>query len=245
MAEEQQLKIFYRISEAGYNKVKPDYINNENCLANFVKHFDAEDITVVADNVSEETLAMIYKYVPKGNVQAVTIANGAGTFNYTFQQALKLPDETIVYFVENDYLHRKDAKKVLLEAFNSNVSFVTLYDHPDKYIDPSKGGNKLSEGGGESTRVYRSDTCHWKITNSTTMTFAGRVKSLKEDRDIINFFTSGRHPESGEFTGHPYDFSMWLTIRERNHILISPIPSYSTHGETVWLAPFINWEDEL
>ena len=68
MAEDQRVKVFYRISEAGYNKVKPDYINNENCLANFVKHFDVEDITVVADNVSQETLEMIYKYIPKENV---------------------------------------------------------------------------------------------------------------------------------------------------------------------------------
>jgi hypothetical protein len=28
------MKIIYRISDAGYNKMKPDYINNEACLAN-------------------------------------------------------------------------------------------------------------------------------------------------------------------------------------------------------------------
>lgn len=26
------MKIIYRISDAGYNKIKPGYINNENCL---------------------------------------------------------------------------------------------------------------------------------------------------------------------------------------------------------------------
>jgi hypothetical protein len=49
------LKIYYRISEAGYNKIKPPYINNENCLRNFVKHFDPSSITVIADNIGEET----------------------------------------------------------------------------------------------------------------------------------------------------------------------------------------------
>ena len=28
------MRIIYRISDAGYNKVKPDYIDNEKCLAN-------------------------------------------------------------------------------------------------------------------------------------------------------------------------------------------------------------------
>jgi len=26
------MKIIYRISDSGYNKIKPDYINNENCF---------------------------------------------------------------------------------------------------------------------------------------------------------------------------------------------------------------------
>ena len=29
------MKIIYRISDAGYNKIKPDYIDNEKCLQNF------------------------------------------------------------------------------------------------------------------------------------------------------------------------------------------------------------------
>ena len=33
------MKIIYRISDAGYNKVKPDYITNENCLKNALLMF--------------------------------------------------------------------------------------------------------------------------------------------------------------------------------------------------------------
>ena len=29
------MRVIYRISDAGYNKIKPDYITNENCLKNF------------------------------------------------------------------------------------------------------------------------------------------------------------------------------------------------------------------
>ena len=49
------MKIIYRISDAGYNKVKPLYINNENCLKNAVKTFGNSEFLIIADNVSDET----------------------------------------------------------------------------------------------------------------------------------------------------------------------------------------------
>jgi len=239
------LKIYYRISEAGYNKVKPSFINNENCLRNFVKHFDPNIITVIADNVGEETFAMISKYVPVENIQKHSVGNGAGTFNLALDQALKLEDETTVYFVENDYLHRAGARKVLEEIFLAGVSYVTLYDHPDKYVLAEHGGNKLCKDGPEITRVLVSQHTHWKVTNSTTMTFAAKVKTLKADEDLLRKYTNGIHPENGKVTGHPYDFSMFLELNARKRILISPIPGYSTHGETYLMSPLINWQNEV
>ena len=53
------MKIIYRISDAGYNKVKPDYITNENCLKNFVSVFGNQNLEIIADNCSKETLQMI------------------------------------------------------------------------------------------------------------------------------------------------------------------------------------------
>ena len=49
------MKIIYRISDAGYNKVKPLYINNENCLNNAIKTFGNSEFLIIADNVSDET----------------------------------------------------------------------------------------------------------------------------------------------------------------------------------------------
>ena len=46
------MRIIYRISDVGYSKVKPDYINNENCLANASKEFDDSIWSVIADNIS-------------------------------------------------------------------------------------------------------------------------------------------------------------------------------------------------
>ena len=228
------MKIIYRISDSGYNKVKPDYITNEVCLANAVKVFDDCEWSIIADNVSKETSDMIEKYKSKDHILYVNKGNGAATFNIALDEALKMSDSDTVYFLENDYLHKPKSKEILEEGFNLGASFVSLYDHPDKYLDPSKGGNPYCEGGAEDTRVYLSDNCHWKITNSTTMTFAAKVSTLKKYEDTLRNFTKDTHPN---------DFQMFLHLREQGGLLLTPLPGYATHGETAWLSPLINWED--
>lgn len=228
------MQIIYRISDAGYNKVKPDYITNEKCLKNFVGIFGWENLHIIADNVSEETNLMMLKYVPQSCIEYVEVGHGAGTFNLALDYALMHPEDEIIYFVENDYLHTQDAKEVLKDGFKLGASYVSLYDHPDKYLSPERGGNPYCNGGAEDTRVYLTKTSHWKITNSTTMTFAAKVATLQEDDKVLREFTSGTHPN---------DFQMFLKLRELNKLLITPIPGRSTHGETAWLSPLINWQE--
>lgn len=228
------MRIYYRTSDAGYNKVKPAYINNESCLQNFCNAFYVylNDIRVIADNVSDETFNMIKKYIDPSNVEKVSVGHGAGTFNLALDRALKLDDSEVVYFVENDYLHKQRSDNILLEGFSLGASFVSLYDHPDKYIDPVHGGNPYCGGGAEDTRVYLTNSCHWKLTNSTTMTFAAKVSTLKRTEQTLRKWTSGTHPD---------DFRMFLELRELGESLITPLPGYSTHGETMWLSPLTNW----
>lgn len=225
------LHIIYRISDAGYKKEKPAYINNEDCLRNAIGEFPLGEHTwcVIADNVSEETSNMIQKYIPKENITYVKVGHGAGTFNLALTEALKESDDDIVYFLENDYLHKPKSDKVIVEGFNTGASYVSLYDHPDKYID---GANPYVEDGGEVTRVMLTGTCHWKLTNSTTMTFAAKVRTLREDESILRSYTSETYPR---------DFQMFLALRDKGRGLVTPIPGYSTHGETAWLTPLIDW----
>jgi hypothetical protein len=226
------MKIIYRISDVGYKKEKPAYIGNESCLTNATKVFKDANWSVIADNVSEPTENMIRKYVTEDSINWVSVGHGAGTFNLALDEALQSPDDEIIYFIENDYLHLPESQKILEEGFELGASFVALYDHPDKYLPPSKGGNPYCEGGAEDTRVYLTKSTHWKITNSTTMTFAAKVSTLKRVEPILRKYTQGSYPE---------DFRMFLELREHNELLITPIPGYSTHGETAWLTPLINW----
>jgi len=228
------MKIIYRISDAGYNKVKPSYIDNEKCLDNAVYTFHNADWHIIADNCSVETCNMIEIYKTKDYINHVSVGNGAGTFNLALDEALTYDDDDIVYFIENDYLHKPESQKVLEEGFSLGASFVALYDHPDKYLDPNQGGNPYCEGGGEDTRVYLTKSTHWKITNSTTMTFAAKVSTLKRVEPILRIHTSGTHPN---------DFHMFLDLRENEELLITPIPGYATHGEVAWLSPLTDWSE--
>lgn len=228
------MTIIYRISDSGYSKQKLEYINNENCLKNARAKFPKSDFIIIADNVSNPTYQMIMKYFKEDSIKRVSVGNGAGTFNIALDFALMLEREEVIYFLENDYLHRTGSEEVIVEGLvDIKSDFLTLYDHLDKY---QNGVNPYVQDGGEETRVLLSTSCHWKLTNSTTMTFAATVETLRKYEHILRKHTS---------TTHPYDFPMWIELRELGASLISPIPSYSTHGDLPTVAPLINWKDTL
>jgi hypothetical protein len=177
---------------------------------------------------------MIRKYIHPNQITKVSVVHGAGTFNLALDEALKLDDNEVVYFLENDYLHKRKSNEILLEGIELGADYVALYDHPDKYINAEDGGNPYIEGRGEVTKVYVTNSCHWKLTNSTTMTFAATVKTLRRDEEILRSFTSGTHPN---------DFHMFLALRDKGYSLVTPLPGYATHGETAWLSPLTDWND--
>lgn len=224
--------ILYRISDGGNKKHKPSYINNKNCLLNAVNTFRYHTFHIIADYVSDETFNMITEVVKdvRHEILRTHIGNGAGTFNISLDDALSLPDDDIVYFLEDDYLHKPFSYDIMLEGLNLGANYLSLYDHPDKYVD---GPNPYVVDGGEETKVFLTKSCHWKFTNSTTMTFAGKVKDIRDDEAILRKYTN-----KGT---HPYDFDMWIELRKKGKSLITPIPGYSTHGEVQWLSPLTDW----
>lgn len=227
--------ILYRICDHGYPKEKPAYVTKENCLRNAVKVFPTTKCEwhVLADDVCDETYNMIVKYVPADNVERVSVGHGAGTFRMVYEKALGYCDNDLIYFLEDDYLHLPNSLECLISAAKQNdADYITLYDHPDKY--GFKENNPYVKDGGEKTKVFLTDNHHWKLTDSTTMTVAAFVDVLRRDKTTWWRWTE---------TKHPYDFQIFIDLRCFSKArLISPIPSLSTHGEVVMLAPFINWE---
>lgn len=250
----------YRISDfSNPEKVKPFYASKEDCLRVYVREFTNKNLIVLCDNVSEETHRMVQKYAQKENIYLTNNGN-TGSFLASLDIAKSisekedLPDDTIFYFLEDDYLHRRGARKILLEAFEDlKADYVTLYDHPDKYQnfkDPryvwGHGMVDVEEDGirkpgiiynvGKQDTIYVSKSTHWRTVDSTTMTWATTAKNVKEDfEDLWNLHYGQPLPMGGA------TFKMLAT---KNKNLYSPITSYSTHAEEKWMAYFVDWKKE-
>lgn len=230
------MNVIYRISDNGYKKDKPNWINNENCLRNAWTTFISSNFIILMDNVSYETETII-KYVTDNKAKYISINGGssAQSFNIALDYALNEigDNDEIVYFLENDYLHTPIAENVITDGINMGFDYVTGYDHPDKYLNPNEGGNPFCEGKSEVSRVYCGKFSHYKITNSTTMTFATKIKTLRRDEVFLRKWTTGTYPN---------DFQLFLELSQKGRTLVSSIPAVSTHGESKWLSPLINWE---
>ena len=228
------MNIIYRISNNSYTKDRPDYVNKKVCFENAYNTFKDCKWTVVCDRLNDETKTFLEKF--NLELTHVDIGNNAGSFNYVLDKALELDNKEIVYLLEDDYLHKPNSKQIITDGIELGFDYVTLYDHPDKYMNPIDGGNPFCSGMSEETRVYLGDNCHWKLTNSTTMTFASKVKTLREDEKIIRKWTNDEHP---------HDFQMFIELKQNFRRLASPIPGYSTHCESRWLTPLKNWNEEV
>jgi hypothetical protein len=209
-------------------------VNKEVCFENAYNTFKDCKWTIVCDRLNDDTKTFLEKF--NLELTHVDIGNNAGSFNYVLDKVLELDNKEIVYLLEDDYLHKPNSKQIITDGIELGFDYVTLYDHPDKYMNPIDGGNPFCSGMSEETRVYLGDNCHWKLTNSTTMTFASKVKTLREDEKIIRKWTSEKHPN---------DFQMFIELKQNFRRLASPIPGYSTHCETRWLTPLKNWNEEV
>jgi hypothetical protein len=237
MKNSTSIKVFYRLSnfEASISKKKLQNATKQHCLENCIREFGADSITVFGDTLNPETENFVKSkgltYVP------VKYASGAGTFMHAFNAALELEDDTIVYLLEDDFLHLPGSKEILLEAASKYNAYVTLYDHPDKYIDRDFGGNPQVTDGGEVTKLIRTESSHWKITNSTVMSFAARVSRLKADRELMK-------SASERFAKMTDSYWFFTQLSQTVGVpVLSAVPGLSTHCETKWLSPFTNWTE--
>ena len=234
------LTILYRLSDNGYPKEKFAFATKRFCLENFLQSFEPSLVHLLVDNTNlkPETMAWV-KQMHDTNEFAKLCIHSAGSSAASWREAweyvhkLPLKDSDYVYFVEDDYLHHPGAQKILMEGLDKG-EYVSLYDHKDKYIPAAMGGNKyIGADATEETRVALTASSHWKLTNSTTMTFATSIGTLKEDEAIWKKWTLG---------SYPHDFNAFIELRQKGRSLITPMPGWSTHCEPKWASPLIDWE---
>jgi hypothetical protein len=225
------MKVLLRISNNGNKKARLSCVDDKKMafLHTLSIVNDPHELYVFADNVTDELYNFINDNYNSSRVYRTHYGNAKSLIHLLDFAIENFEDSDSIYFLEDDYIHLPQALDIIDEGLNIS-HYSSGYDHPDKYINYSEGGpNPYISGGGESTRLLVTKSRHWKYTNSCCMTFATKLKTLKEDYTII--------------INNPADFQMFCTLRtQKQRNIVSCIPSVSTHGEIDWLAKFVDWE---
>lgn len=215
-----KIEVFVRhcnYSAASAHKKRPADFSREACHQNLLETIDSRvNITYFLDGAKEGDHFI--------KDQAIKIKEGteAGSFLRMLEhvEKLNLHPDTIVYFLEDDYLHRPGWVDILFEAFTTQTDYATLYDHRDKYtIYP-----KLK------SQIFITASTHWRTTPSTTNTYAMRFGTLKEHLPIHRRFSLKRKISA--------DHDKFCALAKKGAMLISPLPGWATHADPENISPF-------
>lgn len=206
---------------------RPNWWDKEAVFKNFKRTLNPEiaNYTVIFDEFHGSICDTFLR--SEKNVHVISCGKESDSFCKTLEYVLskKLHEETIVYFLEDDYVHRPGWSEILLDGFTLPVDYVTLYDHGDKYQEVYKDF---------MTKVLKGRLSHWMPTPSTTNTFATKMCTLHEDRDVHMFYSTDYEPS--------FDHGKFIELHgKKRRNLISCIPGYSTHCHKEFLSPCIDW----
>ena len=220
-------------SSNSHNKPRPEWFDREKIFDLLVSTLDERvEFTAFHDlgNGDIENHFLNHKDVnkisKKGGNDAQSFLN---LLNYVIEQ--KYNDDDIIYFLEDDYLHKPGWVNILLEGFEYiGADYYTLYDHPDKYFLPMYDDLQ--------SKIIVTPSTHWRTTPSTTNTYACRFKTLKDHFDI--------HVQYCDLIEKwTRDHDKFTHLWKVGSNLVSCIPGYSTHVEGNMFSPLVNWEKYL
>ena len=227
-----KIRVFQRhcnFSSNSHNKPRPEWFDREKIFDSLISTLDERvDYTAFHDsgNGTIENHFLNDKNVNKISMKG---GNDAQSFlnllNYVIEQ--NYSDEDIIYFLEDDYLHKEGWIDILIEGFEYiGADYYTLYDHPDKYY--------LEAYGELQSKILVTPSSHWRTTPSTTNTYACKFKTLKQHFDI--------HVKYCDLIEKwTKDHDKFIHLWNIGSNLVSSIPGYSTHVEGNMLSPIIKW----
>jgi hypothetical protein len=218
----------YNVEGKG-NKSRPEWFDYEKCFVNFLnttKQTKDVNLHVIMDGKIENN--WINKYldyykpyeIEGGGMEKVTLAFYSVIKNHICDE------EDLIYVLENDYLHTfnwVNQIQTLYKEFN-NISYVSLYDHNDKYFLPLYDDLV--------SKIWTTSKSHWRSTPSTCGSYITTKKIIMED---YNDHTGVTVPIG--------DHHKWLFLNQtKNRSIITPIPGLSTHCMLGLLSPTIDWK---
>ena len=227
-----KIKIFVRHCNSSSNSVgksRPEWFSRKKCWDNLLTTSDKDtDITVMFDGEPNED-----HFLYSDNRNYTLVKKYGGNDGQSFLNLVEhvyeqnIDDDTILYFVEDDFYHKPGWTNIMREGFEYiGVDYITLYDHADKYF--------LQMYESLQSKIIATPSTHWRTTPSTTNTYAMLAKTFKKHYNI--------HKEYCDLVkGYTRDHDKFTKLWEIGSNLVSCIPGYSTHCETEYLSPCINW----
>jgi hypothetical protein len=234
------IHVFYRHYDVGGSVSRQDsthmsrsdgrfrisWFDYEKCFRNLLRTTEGSSVkvNVVMDGGLRDN--WIGKYKDRFQLHEITAGSDFPSFFKTVEIAKNdqsISPTDIVYLLENDYIHADGwVKKVedLFENYGDRLSYVSLYDHLDKYVYPMYA-NLMS-------KLFISKSHHWRTTPSTCGTFMIRKDKFDQDYDVLSTWKE----DHNKF--------LWLT-QHRGRSVITPVPGLSTHCVTE-LSPNVDWE---
>lgn len=221
-----KIHIFYRhynIEGSDY-KNRPQWFNFEKCFINLLNTIEGKNVNLylVMDGNVESNF--IKKYKDKYILHSIDAKSDQISFWKTWEIAkqTRISDKDLIYFLENDYLHVDGWVDKVVDLFSTynNLNYVSLYDHNDKYF--------LSMYEDLVSKIFTSETHHWRTTPSTCGSFI-ISKNIFEEDFIDHTTIKGDH-------------NKFLHLNQtKNRFVLTPIPGLSTHCMEGLMSPTINW----
>lgn len=206
---------------------RPEWFSKEIVFRSVFLHKDSRtNITVLYDGELAES-----HWLRNYPVTIVPFRGGDGDSSVLFQinYILQQPwsDDTIVYSLEDDYLHRPGWPALIREGLGPithptlSFDYVTLYDHLDKYTWDELYRDLTSKLG-----ITKS--AHWRTVPSTTNTWAALLWTFRTDRTLFELFKN-------------QDNEKFKTLTRLGRTVASCIPGWSTHVHPSWMSPCFDW----
>jgi hypothetical protein len=221
-----KIHIFYRHYNTSFTlnpHYRPDGFSYEKSFNNLLETIEDNpnvELTVMMDGTKQGTFLENYNV----NVYEFKGGSDAASFFETvkYAKSKSIGDKDLIYFLENDYLHLDGWVEKVIDLFSTfkGLSYVSLYDHNDKYFLPMYEDLV--------SKIFTTKTHHWRTTPSTCGSFIISKKILEEDYDILYTMIG--------------DHNKFLYLNEqRNRFVLTPIPGLSTHCMKGLMSPTIDW----
>ncbi|BEI36600.1 hypothetical protein [Polynucleobacter sp. HIN7] len=216
--------------------MRPSWFSYEKCFKNLLDTISLDElgkdvcINILYDGTKEglnKDYICKYKNYRNLNIKIFLVNAGSELGSVLIMTrliaSLNLPQNDLIYILENDYIHQKNWVSKVIEVYNEKRNFfdiLTLYDHPDRY--------KQKKDLNFKSKIIAASTQHWRTAPSTCMSFIMTQKVFLEIYPLLRTGIS--------------DNQIFKKLRRRGKRLISAIPGLSTHAMTEHMSPSIEWQ---